>query len=62
MRLLNANEVAQRLALSPLTVRKWISQRRLPVVRLGRAVRVREDDVEALARFGTKRSKHTDIG
>lgn len=51
-KLLKAGEVAERLGLSPLTVRKWIFERRLPVVRIGRAVRVREEDVEALIRFG----------
>jgi excisionase family DNA binding protein len=51
--LLRPNEVAIRLALSPATVRRWIFDGRLPVVKLGRAVRVRETDVEALIRMGS---------
>jgi excisionase family DNA binding protein len=50
--LLRIEMVAQRLAVSPLTVRKWIALGRLPVVRLGRSVRVKEDDVHALVRLG----------
>lgn len=50
--LLRVTEVAERLALSPFTVRNWIAAGRLPVVRLGRAVRIRAEDVEALVRFG----------
>ena len=51
-RLLKPAEVATRLAVSQTTVRKWIFLRKLPVVRVGRAVRVREEDLEALIRFG----------
>jgi excisionase family DNA binding protein len=41
-------QVAARLAVSPRTVRRLIAQGALPVHRIGRAVRVSEDD---LARF-----------
>ncbi len=51
-KLLKPEEVAERLSVSPLTVRKWIFSKRIPVVRIGRAVRVREEDLEALVRFG----------
>lgn len=54
MVLLKIPEAAQRLALSPATLRAWIATGRLPVVRLGRAVRVKADDVDALIRFGYK--------
>ena len=50
--LLDVNETAKRLSLSPLTIRGWIFKKRLPVVRIGRAVRIREEDLEALVRFG----------
>ena len=53
-KLLKAGEVAERLAVSPVTVRKWIFAGRLPTVRLGRAVRVKEEDIEALVRMGYK--------
>lgn len=51
-KLIKPTEVAERLAVSPATVRKWIFAGRLPTVRLGRAVRVREEDIETLIRIG----------
>jgi len=52
-RLLRVPEVAERLGLQPSTIRKLIFRRELPVVRpTRRAVRVREEDVEALIRVG----------
>lgn len=53
-RILRVREVAERLGLSERTVRTWVSQRRLPVVRLGRAVGVSE---AALARWIAERSE-----
>ena len=50
--LLKPETVAQRLGVSLATVRKWVFLRRLPVVRVGRAVRVRAEDLEALIRAG----------
>jgi excisionase family DNA binding protein len=46
--LLTVPEVAEILRVSPRTVRRMIDDKRLPVVRFGRAVRVR---VEALTAF-----------
>jgi excisionase family DNA binding protein len=52
-KLLKPEEVAERLSLALSTVRKWIHLGILPVVHLGRrAVRIREEDCEALARIG----------
>ena len=52
-KLLRVPEVADRLGLQPSTVRKLIYLRQLPAVRpTKRAVRVREEDVEALIRVG----------
>ena len=51
-RLLKTADVAERLAVSPATIRKWIFAGRLPTVHVGRAVRVREEDIEALVRMG----------
>jgi excisionase family DNA binding protein len=48
-------QVADRLAVSPRTVHRLIAQGALPVHRIGRAVRVSEDD---LARFLAAR-RHT---
>jgi excisionase family DNA binding protein len=50
--LLKVETAAQRLAVSPLTLRRWIALRRVPVVRLGRSVRLREEDVLDLMRLG----------
>ena len=52
-KLLTVPEAADRLKLQPSTIRKWIFQRRLAHVRIGRrAVRIREADVEKLIREG----------
>jgi excisionase family DNA binding protein len=52
-KLLKPEEVAERLSLALSTIRKWIHLGFLPVVHLGRrAVRIREEDCEALARLG----------
>ena len=46
--LLRAKEAAQFLNVSENTIRMWIWQRRLPAVRLGRAVRLRRRDLEEI--------------
>ena len=53
MRLLRVEEAAHRLGLKPATVRKMIYRREISCVRpTKRAVRVREEDIEALMRVG----------
>jgi excisionase family DNA binding protein len=47
--LLTVAEVAERLRLHPITIRRHIKSGLLPAVRIGRAVRVRSVDVEAWA-------------
>jgi excisionase family DNA binding protein len=54
-KLLTINEVADRTSLSARTIRRLIAKGDLPVHRIGRAVRVSEDD---LARFLAAR-RHT---
>jgi len=39
-RLLNVREASAALGLSPWTIRAWISQRRIPYLKLGKAVRI----------------------
>jgi excisionase family DNA binding protein len=46
-RLLSPNNVAERLNISPLTVRRWLKAGKLKGVRLGRLWRVLERDLEA---------------
>jgi excisionase family DNA binding protein len=46
--LLTVAEVAKRLRVHPITVRRLIKSGRLRVVRIGRAVRIRADDLDAL--------------
>lgn len=46
MRLLSVEELEQRSGASRFTWRTWIAQGRIPVVRLGRLVRVKEEDYE----------------
>lgn len=53
MRLLRPEECAERLGLKLATIRKMIYRREIPVVRpTKRAVRIREDDLEAIIRRG----------
>ena len=49
--LVNVNEAAQFLAVSPSTLYGWVWQRRIPFVKVGRAVRF---DMADLERFVTK--------
>ena len=46
--LLKAKEAAQFLNVSENTIRQWIWQRRLPVIRLGRSVRLKKVDLEKM--------------
>ena len=52
MQLHTISEVAQRLAVSSPTIRRLIARAELPTVRVGRCLRLRDDDVEALIRRG----------
>lgn len=47
VRLLDAGEVAAYLKVSEWTVRDWVRQGRIPHVKLGRALRFRESDLES---------------
>ncbi len=50
--LLTVAEVASLLRLKPSTVRAWVLRRRIPYVKVGRLVRVRRADVEAVIERG----------
>jgi excisionase family DNA binding protein len=45
-------EAAEELNVSPSTIRAWIAQRRLGVVRLGRAVRVPSEEIRRILEAG----------
>jgi len=47
-RLLDVRETARMLRLKESTVRSWILQRRIPYVKMGRRVFVRESDAQAV--------------
>lgn len=52
--LLNVAEAAERLGLSPFTVRTWIARRRIAFVKVGpRAVRISEAEIDRLVNQGT---------
>jgi excisionase family DNA binding protein len=55
--LLRVDDAAMALGLSPKTIRDWIAQRRLSFVRLGRAVRVSESEIQRLIEIGTVPAK-----
>ena len=46
--LLTISEAAAMLRLRPSTLRDWILQRRIPYCKVGRLVRIRRADVDAL--------------
>jgi excisionase family DNA binding protein len=50
--LLTVKEAARMLACSEAAVRKWIFQRRLPAVKVGRLTRLRLRDLQALVTKG----------
>jgi len=51
--LLTVREAADRLALKEGTVRLWLAQRRLPVVRCGRAIRIPLQAIEEFIQSNT---------
>jgi excisionase family DNA binding protein len=53
VKLLRVPEAAEILALSQKTVWQWIGERRIGVVRLGRAVRIPQSEIERLMEEGT---------
>lgn len=55
--LLTIPEAATRLACSEGAVRTWLRQGRLKAVKLGRAVRLRAEDIDAAAREGIPAAK-----
>lgn len=50
--LVSVKQAANMLACSEAAIRKWIYQRRLPIVKVGRLTRLRLSDLEALVANG----------
>lgn len=53
MRLLTLPEAAARLGLKEATLRFWVWQRKIEIIRVGRAVRISDDVVKQLIERGT---------
>jgi excisionase family DNA binding protein len=53
--LVTVNQAADLLSCSPAAIRKWIYQRRLPAVKVGRLRRLRVVDLEAFVAGGSTR-------
>ena len=51
-KLLSVAEFAEAVGLSPKTIRQWVWMRRVPYVRVGRAIRFRRETVEEILRRG----------
>jgi excisionase family DNA binding protein len=49
---LTVNEIAQILKLNPQTVRNWIDRGELPALHVGRRVRIRREDFDAMIEAG----------
>ena len=56
-RLLSVKEAAQLLSCSEAAIRKWVYQRRLPAVKVGRLTRIRARDLEALVAKGLESAR-----
>jgi excisionase family DNA binding protein len=50
--LLTVKEAAQQLSCSEAAIRKWLYQRRLPRIKLGRLTRIRQSDLQGLLTHG----------
>ena len=49
----NVQKAAERLGLKPSTLRAWILHRKISYVKIGRAVRIREQEIERIIRENT---------
>jgi len=57
--LVTVKEAARLLACSEAAIRKWVFQRRLPVVKVGRLTRLRQRDLEAFIAGGQRRPRES---
>ena len=54
-RLLTIREMAEYLRVNPFTVYRWVAQKRIPHLRVGRTLRFRLDDVNNFMRERAQR-------
>jgi excisionase family DNA binding protein len=55
--LLKVDEFAEALRVTPAAVRRWILERKVNIVKVGRLVRVPASEVQRLIDAGTRRAK-----
>lgn len=60
--MLTVVQVADRLGLSPATIRSWIVQRRITFARLGRSVRIPTSAIEEIIERGIVRARESQDG
>lgn len=60
--MLTVKQASEQLGLRESTVRAWIAQRRIGVVRLGRAVRILPEEVARLISEGTMPARRSTDG
>lgn len=56
--MLTVRQAAERLGLQETSLRKFIKQGRIPIVKLWGAVRIRPEDVEQIIRDGYRKAKN----
>jgi excisionase family DNA binding protein len=60
--LLTVPETADLLRVKISTIRSWVCQRKIPYVKLGRLVRIRRRDAEALVESSIVKATCTNLG
>jgi excisionase family DNA binding protein len=58
--LVTVKQAAEALSCSEAAIRKWIYQRRLPALKVGRLTRLRASDLETLLAKGLSRTPRLD--
>jgi excisionase family DNA binding protein len=53
-KLLTVPAFAAELGVTPACIRRWILERKITIVRVGRLVRVPATEIERIVRFGTR--------
>ena len=59
--LLTVDEVAEILKMNPQTIRNWLDAGKLPIVRIGRRVRIRRADLTSVLKAGESGSREDPV-